>query len=176
MLRKRPLVMVLACATVWCQETPSQQQPLARANPSDLKISCRLNESARTGEVTITNVTDKRCYFARSGPLIDYRVAAISETGKPVRELTIREAVMRSNPSLKFFNMRVSKALITLNPEEAYTASVPLSDHIVIPREGGRFMVRIGQVLFEKPGSVFDADPTEVIWCDRMAERFPALR
>lgn len=167
--------LLLICTTAWCQDQSAAEYFGSKAAPADLNIACRVDEANRSAEVTITNKTDKRCYFVRSGSLTDYKATAATRAGRPLSELTVEQALRQAKPGSKYLNMSISSTMIPLGPKEKYTASFPLSDHIVIPKEGGTFRVRVAQVLFSLPSRLTEPDPSETIWCKPIEVTFPPL-
>lgn len=170
------VTMLLICTTAWCRGQSGADDFGAKATPADLNISCRVNQTDRAAEVTILNRTEKRCYFVRSGSLTGYKVTATTLAGKPLPELTVEQALRQANPGSKYVNMFISSTMIPLGPKEKYTASFPLSDHILLPKEGGTFRVRIAQVLFMLPSQLTEPDPAETVWCKPIDVTFPPLK
>lgn len=124
-MRRKLLMFVLACATSWCQDRAAQYFG-SKATPADLSISCRVDPVARTAAVTITNQTQKRCYFQRSSPLINYEAIVTTGSGKRLPQLTQEQVLRQRNPSSKFLNMSLSSTLVGVGPKEAYTGSFSL--------------------------------------------------
>jgi|ERR1700685_1299789 len=74
------LVGALLSGAALCQQQTLQPPPASRAKPSDLSISCRVDASTRTAEVTIVNHTDTRIRFG--GPMQDFEAELRSPTGE----------------------------------------------------------------------------------------------
>lgn len=147
-----------------------------KLGPSDAAVSCSVEPASRIVTVILTNHTDKRRYFQRSGPLTDYRAVVTDSNGKPLPQLTAMQGAKRLNPSGSLGSITLSSTLISIDPAESYTGSFPLFVHVTIPKDGGRFQIRVGQVLFSLPANPLESDPHEIVWCEPIDATFPRQR
>lgn len=171
MNNRRFIIFALAITAAWCQRPNAQDW--GKATPADLTISCPINTAARTVTVTILNKTDKQCYFARSGPLVDYVVVVTTLAG---RRVPAPERVWPNEITAKLQPRSGSTALIALGPNEKYTATFDLAPLVALPKEGGNFRIHIGQSLFERQDRLFEPDPEKIVWCKPMDVTFPPLK
>lgn len=171
MKHKKLAIIALAFSAAWCQD-PNAQYWGSKATPADLNISCSIDEAARTATVTIVNKTDKRRYFARSGPLIDYELVVTSPSGK---RLPKPEPPSPNETTAKLKPRSSSTALIALGPKEDYTATFDLAQLVALPKDGGKFHIRIGQSLFEREDRMFEPNPAQTVWCKPIDVTFPPL-
>jgi hypothetical protein len=160
-MRMTFVLTVLLCSAAYAQ--PQSPESLgSKGKPSDFAISCKVDDATRTVSVTLANRTTKRCYFQRSGPLIDYRTILTTPAGTPVPP-SIRSWPNRETADLK--PRTTSTALIGLVPGQSYSGVLNLADRFALPKEGGKFRLHLGQSLFSLNGDALQRDPTAVVWC-----------
>lgn len=161
------LLLAAACLSAWSQQGFPLSSFGSKATPADLSVSCRVNEAARIVDMTITNRTAKGVYFRRTGPPLDYVVSIATSGGKPL----VPPPKRRPLPPVT-----ISSTVIPLDPKEELVEKAYLSALADIPKQGGKFRIRIGRVLFSVPDDPLKPDPSEMLWCKPMDVTFPPLK
>ena len=115
----KALLIALSCIAGLAQGKSAEYSG-SKAAPTDLEISCNIDETARVVSVKIANPTDKTLYYQRSGLLLDYTAVVTTANERRLPQLKPGDVWKRRHPTAKYMNMYVSTALIQLGPKEEY--------------------------------------------------------
>lgn len=152
---------LIACAIAWGQQQSSEDLSGSKAEPAELSISCSVKAAERTAAIVLSNSTSKKYWFQDLGPYIDYAVIVTTTDGKLLPQLAPEQVVKRLNPSMKHANLSVSGRIVTLAPNDERTEKCPLGDLVILPKQGGKFRVKIGRALFTMKNDPLERDPSE---------------